>query len=146
MTINSSFVVVMLLQLGNFDLLPLLLNLFRLGLLDWISVVQSVVLTVQVNLVALLRLSLAVVVNFEESALDLFAVHFHESLLGAFMGFVLYVGEPFRLFRLPVECNADCFDFAEATEPVTDVIFLESVGQPLYEQSVAIGWHQLGHF
>lgn len=75
----------MLLQLGKFDLLPLLLNLLGFLLLDWVSVVQSVVLAVQVHLVALLRLCLAVVVNFEEATLDLLAVHLHEGLFGTFM-------------------------------------------------------------
>ena len=76
----------MFLKLGELDLLSFLLDLLGLGLLDGIPIVKPVAIgVIEIDSVALLWFTLAVVVNFKESTLNLFAVHFHQSLLGTLM-------------------------------------------------------------
>ena len=119
----------MLLQLCKLGLLPLLLYLFRLSFTDWVSVVKPVLLRIQVDMVAALRLRFTVEIDFEEAALHLLAIHLYHRLLRALMLLKVDVGEAFRLLRLPVVGNANCFDLPKPTESVSNVIFLEAVGQ-----------------
>ena len=134
-----------LLKFGQFDAIPLLLYLLRLSLSDWVAVVEAVLVLFEVDAVAALGLGLAVEVHLQETALHLFSVHLDQSLLRRLVRLVLDVGKAFGLFGLPVVGDADSFDFAEASEPVTDVVFFEVVWQAFDKQSVALGGHRICH-
>ena len=136
----------MLTKLLKFDLLTLLLYHLRLGLLDGLSVVESVILGVRVDVIAALRLRLAIVIDFQVAALDLFAIHLDEGLLGTLMCLVLDVGEALRFLRLPVVSDSNGLDLSEASEPIANIVLLESVGEPLDEKCAAVSWHQASHF
>ena len=78
-------------------------------------------------MIAALRSSLAIVVDFQETALNFLSVHLDKGIFGTLMSLKLDVGEALRLFRLPVVCNSNRLDFPKATEPITDIVLLEAV-------------------
>ena len=135
-----------LLQFSQLYLLAFFFYGLRLCLLDWLAVIELVFLLICVDVVRTLRLGFAVVVHLQVAALYLFAVHFNEGCFCAFVGIELDVGESFRLLCLPVVRNPNRFDFSETTEPVTNVIFLEVIGEPFNEECFTIRWHKARHF
>ena len=136
----------MLLQLGSLDLLSFLLDSLRLGQFDWIPVIKSVVLRVRIYMITTLWSGLTVVIDFEEATFNLFSVHFDKSSLSTLMCLEEDVGEAFRLLSLPVVSNTNGFDLAEATESITNIVFLEGVRETLDEEGLALSWHQTCHF
>ena len=127
----------MLLQLCKLDLLALLLDKFRLLLLDRIAIIKSVLRRVSVDVVALL-LRLGVVVNFDVAALNVLAIHFDQGLFGTVVSLELDVRETLGLFRLPIVSDTDALDFAEATEPITDIVFFEVIRKTFNKECLAI--------
>ena len=136
----------MLLKLGNFNLFSLLLDLLRFFLLVRVTIVKSVVRRISVDMITTLRCSFTVIVHLEVATLNLLSVHLDESLLGTLMSLKLDVCEALRLFRLPIVRDTNALDFAKATESITDIVLLESVWETLDEKSLAVAWHQSGHF
>ena len=136
----------MLLQLCQLYLFSFFLDLFRLCLLDWIPIVKSVISCVGIDVVATFRLSLAIVVNSEKASLDLFSIHLHQGVFRTLMRLKLNVGEAFRLFSLPIIRDSNRLNLSKSTEPISDVVFLEGVGQSLDEECFAVARHQASHF
>ena len=116
-----------LLKFGQFDAIALLLYLLRLGLSDWVAIVEAVLVLFEVDAVATLGLCLAVEVNLQETALHLFSIHLNQCLLCRLVRLILDVSKALGLFGLPVVGNADSFDLAKASESVTDVVFFKIV-------------------
>ena len=116
-----------------FFLLSLFLDSFGHFILQRLPIVQLIFVCLCVDLITTLWRGFRIVVNLEEPALDFFALHFFKSLLCTLMRFVRYVGESLGLFGLPIVRNSDSFDFSEASESVTDIIFLERIWKIFYE-------------
>jgi len=136
----------MLLQLYKLDLLALLFDLLRLLLLHRIAIVKPVIGRVEVDVVTGLWRSLAVVINFKEAAIDFFAIHLDESLLGTVVILELDVCETLGLFSLPVVSDTNALNFSETTEPIADIIFFEVIWETFDKKCLAISRHQCCHF
>ena len=125
------------------DLLLLTVFLDSLWLLSfqWLSVVQLIAVCLCVYSIAALGCAFSVEVTLDISALDLLTVHFFQCLLCAFIGFVCHVCKAFGLLCLPVICNSDGFNFAKASESVTDIVLFERIRQSFDKDGLASSWH-----
>ena len=96
-------------------------------------------------MIAAFRRGLAIIVDSDVASLDLLPVHFDQSVLGALMRLILDIGETLRLPRLPIVSDPDRLYLAKSSEPITDVVFLEAVGQSFDKKRLAIARHQASH-
>ena len=123
----------MLLQLGQLNPISFLLDLLRFSRLNRLPVIQAIIGRVHIQVIAALGLALAVEVDLQEASFDLFALHLDKRLLGTLMRLKRHIGEPFRLFGLPVVGDADGFNLTKTPEAITYVILFELIGQVLDE-------------
>jgi hypothetical protein len=73
-------------------------------------------------------------------------MHLLQGILGSLVLFELDVTEALELVGLPVPGHPDALDHAESSEPVSDVVFCEVVGQSLHKQDFAAVRHAGGLF
>ena len=114
-------------------LLPLFLN-------D-ILIVKFVPLLIHIEFIPFLWFLHHIEIHSQLSALDFSPVHLCHRLLCRLMSRVRNVREPFGLLCTPIVRHPDTHNLPVLSEPVSDIILLELVRQPLHKQSRAIIRH-----
>lgn len=97
----------------------------------------------EVYFVSLFGLLDDVEVHLDPPPLHVLAVHLEQGFLGCLVGIKLYVGETLGLLGHPVVGKSDGLDATEAAEAVAHIVLLESVGESLHEDRLAVTWHTL---
>ena len=109
-----------------FSVMLALLLLFNLLIETHIAVVTHV------SLITCLGFLLDIEINFQISSgesFELSSIHLDQSCFSRDMFFEKHISESFRLVSLPIFADSDLGNFAEGAEPISDVIFFQTVGQ-----------------
>jgi len=134
---------VKILNLFKLLLLALLFDHFWLCHLDRIPIVETIILSFQIDFIGALPRLLHVKIDLYLSTLNVFTVHFQQCVFSWFMRLEINVGKAFGHLGLPVVAKTNRFNFTESPESIANIVLLKRIGKSFHKKSFAVRWHRL---